>query len=111
MSGVQRDAVVFARDLNLSLSVMALFLLMILTSLSLLTGTSVTKVTATDADDPVYGNSARLVYSILQGQPYFSIDPNTGEWVAVETISHLQSRQILHPGTAHHSTQKKVIHY
>ncbi|XP_062404964.1 cadherin-8 [Sardina pilchardus] len=40
-------------------------------------GTSVTKVTATDADDPVYGNSARLVYSILQGQPYFSIDPNT----------------------------------
>ncbi|XP_048886692.1 cadherin-8 [Brienomyrus brachyistius] len=40
-------------------------------------GTSVTKVTATDADDPVYGNSARLVYSILEGQPYFSIDPNT----------------------------------
>uniref|UniRef100_A0AAY4CJV8 Cadherin domain-containing protein n=1 Tax=Denticeps clupeoides TaxID=299321 RepID=A0AAY4CJV8_9TELE len=40
-------------------------------------GTSVTKVTATDADDPVYGNSAKLVYSILEGQPYFSIDPNT----------------------------------
>ncbi|KPP69624.1 hypothetical protein Z043_111609, partial [Scleropages formosus] len=38
---------------------------------------SVTKVTATDADDPVYGNSAKLVYSILEGQPYFSIDPNT----------------------------------
>ncbi|XP_023809465.1 cadherin-8 isoform X1 [Oryzias latipes] len=40
-------------------------------------GTSVTTVTATDADDPVYGNSAKLVYSILQGQPYFSVDPNS----------------------------------
>ncbi|KAI5630225.1 cadherin-8, partial [Silurus asotus] len=40
-------------------------------------GTSVTRVTATDADDPVYGNSAKLVYSILEGQPYFSIDQNT----------------------------------
>lgn len=36
------------------------------------------QVTATDADDPTYGNSARIVYSILQGQPYFSVDPNTG---------------------------------
>ncbi|MGH0124669.1 UNVERIFIED_CONTAM: hypothetical protein FKN15_072284 [Acipenser sinensis] len=40
-------------------------------------GTSVTRVTATDADDPVYGNSAKLVYSILEGQPYFSIEPHT----------------------------------
>uniref|UniRef100_A0A8C1GNK3 Cadherin 8 n=1 Tax=Cyprinus carpio TaxID=7962 RepID=A0A8C1GNK3_CYPCA len=40
-------------------------------------GTSVTRVTATDADDPVYGNSAKLVYSILEGQPYFSIDQTT----------------------------------
>uniref|UniRef100_A0A671PVX6 Cadherin-8-like n=1 Tax=Sinocyclocheilus anshuiensis TaxID=1608454 RepID=A0A671PVX6_9TELE len=40
-------------------------------------GTSVTRLTATDADDPVYGNSARLVYSILEGQPYFSIDQTT----------------------------------
>uniref|UniRef100_A0A1A8BZ33 Cadherin 8, type 2 n=1 Tax=Nothobranchius kadleci TaxID=1051664 RepID=A0A1A8BZ33_NOTKA len=40
-------------------------------------GTPVTRVTATDADDPVYGNSAKLVYSILDGQPYFSVDPNT----------------------------------
>ncbi|XP_065781521.1 cadherin-8 isoform X1 [Muntiacus reevesi] len=40
-------------------------------------GTSVTNVTATDADDPVYGNSAKLVYSILEGQPYFSIEPET----------------------------------
>uniref|UniRef100_A0A8D1CTR9 Cadherin domain-containing protein n=1 Tax=Sus scrofa TaxID=9823 RepID=A0A8D1CTR9_PIG len=39
--------------------------------------TSVTNVTATDADDPVYGNSAKLVYSILEGQPYFSIEPET----------------------------------
>lgn len=41
-------------------------------------GTSVFQVTATDADDPTYGNSARVVYSILQGQPYFSVDPKTG---------------------------------
>ncbi|XP_013928427.1 PREDICTED: cadherin-8-like, partial [Thamnophis sirtalis] len=42
-----------------------------------LVGTYVTKVTATDADDPVYGNSAKLVYSILEGQPYFSVEPHT----------------------------------
>ncbi|XP_029003393.1 cadherin-18 [Betta splendens] len=41
-------------------------------------GTSVLQVTASDADDPTYGNSARIVYSILQGQPYFSVDPKTG---------------------------------
>ncbi|GLD48982.1 cadherin-7-like isoform X1 [Lates japonicus] len=41
-------------------------------------GTSVVTVVATDADDPTYGNSARLVYSILQGQPYFSVEPTTG---------------------------------
>ncbi len=45
-------------------------------------GTSVIKVTATDADDPTYGNSARLVYSILQGQPYFSVEPQTGTVVS-----------------------------
>ncbi|XP_035988939.1 cadherin-7 isoform X2 [Fundulus heteroclitus] len=41
-------------------------------------GTSVVTVAATDADDPTYGNSARLVYTILQGLPYFSVDPKTG---------------------------------
>ncbi|NXF94782.1 CADH9 protein, partial [Eubucco bourcierii] len=41
-------------------------------------GTSVLRVTATDADDANYGNSAKVVYSILQGQPYFSVDPETG---------------------------------
>ncbi|XP_030628958.1 cadherin-18 [Chanos chanos] len=41
-------------------------------------GTSVFQITATDADDPTYGNSARIVYSLLQGQPYFSVDPKTG---------------------------------
>ncbi|XP_032643174.1 cadherin-19 isoform X2 [Chelonoidis abingdonii] len=40
-------------------------------------GTSVIQVTATDGDDPAYGNSARLLYSILQGQPYFSVEPKT----------------------------------
>ncbi|KAM9719893.1 cadherin-7-like [Menidia menidia] len=41
-------------------------------------GTSVMTVAATDADDPTYGNSARLVYSMLQGQPYFSVESKTG---------------------------------
>ncbi|CAL8292585.1 unnamed protein product [Lota lota] len=41
-------------------------------------GTSVIQVTATDADDSTYGNSAKVVYSILEGQPYFSVDPETG---------------------------------
>lgn len=43
-----------------------------------LIGTSVIQVTATDADDSMYGSSAKLVYSISQGHPYFSVDPNTG---------------------------------
>ena len=42
-------------------------------------GTSVVTVTADDADDQTYGNSAKLVYSILQGQPYFSVDSENGE--------------------------------
>uniref|UniRef100_A0A673G1P8 Cadherin-18-like n=1 Tax=Sinocyclocheilus rhinocerous TaxID=307959 RepID=A0A673G1P8_9TELE len=41
-------------------------------------GTSVFQITATDADDPTYGNSAKIVYSILQGQPFFTVDPKTG---------------------------------
>ncbi|XP_028832939.1 cadherin-12a isoform X2 [Denticeps clupeoides] len=41
-------------------------------------GTYVTQVTASDADDPTYGNSARIVYSIIHGQPYFSVDSKTG---------------------------------
>uniref|UniRef100_A0A4W4DQ43 Cadherin domain-containing protein n=1 Tax=Electrophorus electricus TaxID=8005 RepID=A0A4W4DQ43_ELEEL len=41
-------------------------------------GTSVFQITATDADDPTYGNSARIAYSLLQGQPFFTIDPKNG---------------------------------
>lgn len=47
-------------------------------------GTFVMQATATDADDPTYGNSARIVYSILHGQPYFSVEPKTGRWRAVQ---------------------------
>lgn len=36
------------------------------------------QVTATDADDPMFGNNAKLIYSILQGEPYFSVEPKTG---------------------------------
>lgn len=46
-------------------------------------GTSVIQVTATDADDANYGNSAKVVYSILQGQPYFSVDPESGKYSQV----------------------------
>ncbi|KAI1888895.1 hypothetical protein AGOR_G00173470 [Albula goreensis] len=41
-------------------------------------GTTVVQVTATDADDPLYGNNAKLIYSVLQGEPYFSVEPKTG---------------------------------
>ncbi|NXN98785.1 CAD19 protein, partial [Rhinopomastus cyanomelas] len=41
-------------------------------------GISVIQVTATDGDDPSYGNGARLLYSLIQGQPYFSVEPKTG---------------------------------
>ncbi|XP_067226622.1 cadherin-24 [Chanodichthys erythropterus] len=41
-------------------------------------GTSVIQVTATDADDPTYGSSAKLVYSVIQGQQYFTVDPQSG---------------------------------
>ncbi|XP_060792644.1 cadherin-24 [Neoarius graeffei] len=41
-------------------------------------GTSVIQVTATDADDQSYGNSAKLVYSVIQGQQYFTVDPHSG---------------------------------
>ncbi|XP_008059696.1 cadherin-19 isoform X2 [Carlito syrichta] len=41
-------------------------------------GMFVIQVTANDADDPSFGNNARLLYSLLQGQPYFSIEPTTG---------------------------------
>ncbi|XP_010224020.1 PREDICTED: cadherin-12 isoform X2 [Tinamus guttatus] len=56
-------------------------------------GAYVLQVKATDADDPTYGNSARVVYSILQGQPYFSIDPKTG-------IFHLKVPESSHVGSA-----------
>ncbi|EHH65275.1 Pituitary and brain cadherin, partial [Macaca fascicularis] len=37
------------------------------------TGTSVMQVMASDADDPTYGSSARLVYSMLDGEHHFVI--------------------------------------
>ncbi|KAG9356126.1 hypothetical protein JZ751_000970 [Albula glossodonta] len=57
-------------------------------------GTSVTQVTATDADDALYGNSARLVYSILQGTPYFSVDPETG--VIKTAITNMDREKLAH---------------
>uniref|UniRef100_UPI0037E70DE7 cadherin-22 n=1 Tax=Semicossyphus pulcher TaxID=241346 RepID=UPI0037E70DE7 len=41
-------------------------------------GTSVMKVTASDADDPTYGSSARVVYSVLDGEKFFTVDRQTG---------------------------------
>lgn len=43
------------------------------------TGTSVMKVTASDADDPTYGSSARVVYSVLEGEKFFTVDKHTGK--------------------------------
>ncbi|XP_017560740.1 cadherin-22 [Pygocentrus nattereri] len=41
-------------------------------------GTSVMKVMASDADDPTYGSSARIVYSVLDGEKFFTVDRQTG---------------------------------
>ncbi|XP_051886966.1 cadherin-22 isoform X2 [Pristis pectinata] len=41
-------------------------------------GTSVMQVTASDADDPTYGSSARLLYSLVEEQDQFTVDLKTG---------------------------------
>ncbi|XP_015263901.1 PREDICTED: cadherin-22 [Gekko japonicus] len=41
-------------------------------------GTSVMQVMASDADDPTYGSSARVVYSVLEGERHFTVDSQTG---------------------------------
>lgn len=37
------------------------------------------KVMASDADDPTYGSSARIVYSVLDGEKFFNVDRQTGK--------------------------------
>lgn len=44
-------------------------------------GTSVMKVMALDADDPTYGSSARIVYSVLEGERFFTVDRQTGKCI------------------------------
>ncbi|XP_032073806.1 cadherin-22 [Thamnophis elegans] len=41
-------------------------------------GTSVLTVLASDADDPSYGSSARVAYSVLEGEQHFTVDSKTG---------------------------------
>ncbi|KAJ3592937.1 hypothetical protein NHX12_005275, partial [Muraenolepis orangiensis] len=65
--------------------------LMLFVSKDISPRTPVTRVTATDADDPVYGNSAKLVYSILEGQPYFSIDANSA---TIKIALHAMDREM-----------------
>lgn len=36
-------------------------------------------VSAFDADDPAYGSSARVVYSVLEGEKHFTVDSKTGK--------------------------------
>ena len=68
------------RNVNIVIFPFSLFFFLYNISIhvSFITGTFVVQVTATDADDPTYGNSAKVVYSILQGQPYFSVESETG---------------------------------
>ncbi|XP_061893800.1 cadherin-22-like [Entelurus aequoreus] len=42
-------------------------------------GTSVLKITASDADDPSYGSSARVVYSVPEEEKFFTVDRHTAE--------------------------------
>lgn len=40
---------------------------------------------ASDADDPTYGSSARVVYSVLDGEIFFTVDRNTGKIRNIQT--------------------------
>lgn len=57
----------------------------------------VVQVAATDADDPTYGNSARVVYSIIHGQPYFSVEPKTGGCKHTPLHRPLEAGRSTHP--------------
>lgn len=37
------------------------------------------KVTASDADDPTYGSSAQVVYSVPDGEKFFTVEGHTGK--------------------------------
>lgn len=52
-------------------------------------------MTATDADDPTYGNSARVVYSIIHGHPYFSVEPKTGNFYFVNISEQFPSEKMV----------------
>lgn len=39
------------------------------------------KVMASDADDPTYGSSARIVYSVPDGERFFTVDRQTGKHI------------------------------
>ncbi|KAK7878380.1 hypothetical protein WMY93_031010 [Mugilogobius chulae] len=58
-------------------------------------GTSIIQVTARDADDPTYGNSARLVYAITHGQDYFSVDPQTGRPLVFKSPVHNATLELM----------------
>lgn len=45
------------------------------------------KVTASDADDPTYGSSARIIYSVLDGEKFFSVDKYTGKKSSFSLLS------------------------
>lgn len=45
------------------------------------------KVIASDADDPAYGSSARVVYSVLDGEKIFTVDRHTGKNDNSNTLS------------------------
>lgn len=64
-------------------------------------GTSVIQLTATDADDPTYGNSARVVYSIVEGQPYFSVDAKTGTTALTQNCDQGNQRVFLSMTSIH----------
>uniref|UniRef100_A0A8C6UJA4 Cadherin-12 n=1 Tax=Neogobius melanostomus TaxID=47308 RepID=A0A8C6UJA4_9GOBI len=58
-------------------------------------GTTVMQVTATDADDPMYGNNAKLIYSILQGSIIVTSWPNMDREAREEYLVVVQVKDIL----------------
>ena len=70
-------------------------------------GTVVMQVTANDADDATYGNSARVVYSILQGQPYFSVEPETGNLSQDPSLSRPHTHSHTHTHTSSQAVKRR----
>lgn len=56
-------------------------------------GTSVTKVTAEDADDPTVAGHATVTYQIIKGNEYFTVDDSGRSDMQVSNVDLMLSRK------------------